>query len=222
MIVVLNSYKFKNIYDFINSEYVGVFVDINKSQISLGLVNKKNKFWNIEPIVLYLDYTSESDVYQAYVDYLSNAKYYADYWSNPLEKALVCDIIASKPEITSVARYALRIIRVIIKGYQNLSDNSNQTHINLVCPKQDNNTKVIKAHVRKKQFIIVDAKISNTINNHEVYPTSIAGTPKTPHPRREHTRKIKDSSPKGYHEVKVRSTIVHKDQYQETIKKIVK
>lgn len=209
-------------YDFANSKYVGAFVDISKSQISLGFVKKENKFWNIEPIVLDLDYTAETDTHQAYVDYLSNSEYYSGYWKNQLDRMLLCNIIASKPEITSVAGCTLRIIRVTMQGYQNLSDNSNQTHINIVSHKQDNKTKVIKSNIRKKQLIIVETKISDTINDYEVYPTNIAGTPKSPHPRREHIRKIKDSSPLGYHEVKVRSTIVHKDQYEKTTEKIVK
>lgn len=209
-------------YDFTNSKYVGVFVDISKSQISLGFVKKENKFWNIEPIVLSLDYTAETDAYQAYVDYLSNSKYYSGYWKNQLDKILLCNVIASKPEITSAASYTLRIIRAIMQGYQNSSNNSNQTHTNIVTHKQDNETKVIKSHIRKKQLIIVETKISDFIKDYEVYPTSIAGTPKSPHPRREHIRKIKDSSPLGYHEVKVKSTIVHKDHYKKTTEKIVK
>lgn len=209
-------------YDFLNSVYVGAFVDISKTQIMLGFIKKEGAFWHIEPIVLDLDYNSETDVHSAYSHYLSNAEYYSDNWEDPLIKALLSSVIASKPELINAATQTLRIIRAIAQGYQNLSDNVNHNRINPISHKEHNKTNIVKYSIKKKQLIMIETKSSDIVNSYDFYPTHLAGKPKSPHPRREHTRRIKDSSPIGFHEVKVKSTIVHKDRYKETTEKIVK
>lgn len=208
-------------YDFSNSIYVGTFVDISKSQITLGLIKKPDIFWNIEPIVLDLNYSVETNVRQAYSHYLSNAEYYSDAWTDPIEKELFPKVIASNSEVINATTQTLCIIRAIMQGYQNLSNNSTHNYISTL-QKEHDKTNTVKCSVRKKQLIVVEAKTSDNIHKYKPYPTCLAGTPKSPHPRREHTRKIKDDSPIGYHEVKVKSTIVHKDQYKASTEKVVK
>lgn len=213
-------------YDFEKTEYIGVFVDISDNRIALGFcyLNNHNHQYSIEPVILDIKHNKQIDVRESYTHYINNSKFYLQNWiNNDIERIETLNTLLSNPYIINCVEKALQIIRAIIQGYQNQSNNTNHFRENVIHKSKNRKVNVIKCSIKKKQIILVEIQNKKIINNYEFYPAYPTSTTKSPHPRREHIRKIRSSdNPSGYKEIKVKSSIIHKDKYNKSTEKIVK
>ncbi len=213
-------------YDFEKTEYIGVFVDISDNRIALGFcyLNSRNHQYSIEPVILDIKHNKQIDVRESYTHYINNSKFYLQNWiNNDIERIDTLDILLSNPHFINCVEKTLQIIRAIIQGYQNQSNNTNHFRENIIRKSESNKINIIKCSIKKKQIILIETQIKSIINNYKFLSSYPTGTTKSPHPRREHIRKIRSSdSPSGYKEIKVKSSIIHKDKYNKSTEKIVK
>ena len=126
---------------------------------------------------------------------------------------------------SEVISKVIKVLNAIQRGYDNLSDKLIQSIESVRSDKTLSYIHNTNIKVRKKQVILTDEKKIVTRYKYEHTPYIPTGSAKCPHPRRSYIRKYKriDSNGNIYiKEVKVKSTIVHKEDYTTITEKVVK